>query len=295
MADQKITALTANTAPVLADLLVMVDDPAGTPATQKVTFQSLWNHIEVRVASGDPVIPFDIGGTDKFTIGVDDSDGDKFKVSRGGALGANDVIDIDSSGNIVINEGGASTDLRVEGNTEANLFVVDGSLDAVAFGVATPDVNVRVQIEPVANDWALHLNSPNTASQSFGLKITAGTDSADQAVLVSAADGLSNVFTIKGDGTVGIGIAAGLLGQLHIDQTSTTGAKPVTVLDQADVSEEFVRFIGTAAVGVLTQSIVDEGDQASQTLEGWIKVYVQDDGDQITDQAYFIPIYTLSA
>ena len=61
------------------------------------------------------------------------------------------------------------------------------------------------------------------------------------------------------------------------------------------MSEEFIRFIGTAAAGVLTQSIVDEGDQASQTLEGWIKIYVQDDGNQITDQAYFIPIYTLSA
>ena len=37
MADTKITALTANTTPLTTDLLAMVDDPGGTPATQKVT------------------------------------------------------------------------------------------------------------------------------------------------------------------------------------------------------------------------------------------------------------------
>jgi len=41
MADQKITQLTAETAPIGTDLLVMVDDPAGTPATEKVTMQDV--------------------------------------------------------------------------------------------------------------------------------------------------------------------------------------------------------------------------------------------------------------
>lgn len=38
MADLKITALTANTTPLLTDILPMVDDPIGTPLTQKITF-----------------------------------------------------------------------------------------------------------------------------------------------------------------------------------------------------------------------------------------------------------------
>lgn len=41
MADAKITALTENTDPVSTDLLVMVDDPAGTPLTQKVQLANL--------------------------------------------------------------------------------------------------------------------------------------------------------------------------------------------------------------------------------------------------------------
>ena len=36
MADTKVTGLGANTAPIATDLLYMVDDPGGTPASQKV-------------------------------------------------------------------------------------------------------------------------------------------------------------------------------------------------------------------------------------------------------------------
>ena len=41
MADLKITELTANTTPALVDLLPMVDDPSGTPLTQKITVETL--------------------------------------------------------------------------------------------------------------------------------------------------------------------------------------------------------------------------------------------------------------
>lgn len=41
MADLKITELTENTAPIGTDLIPMVDDPGGTPATQKITLTNL--------------------------------------------------------------------------------------------------------------------------------------------------------------------------------------------------------------------------------------------------------------
>lgn len=41
MANAKITALTENTTPVSTDILPMVDDPAGTPVTQKITIANL--------------------------------------------------------------------------------------------------------------------------------------------------------------------------------------------------------------------------------------------------------------
>lgn len=38
MANQKLTALTANTDPQTTDVLYMVDDPSGSPASRKITF-----------------------------------------------------------------------------------------------------------------------------------------------------------------------------------------------------------------------------------------------------------------
>jgi len=100
-------------------------------------------------------------------------------------------------------------------------------------------------------------------------------------------------MTIKETGLVGINAVPS--GQLHIDQSSDSANIPVLYLDQADISEPFILFRGTANVGVITQSIVAVGAVASDTLEGYIQVYVIDDGNQIADQVYFLQLYTLSA
>jgi len=113
----------------------------------------------------------------------------------------------------------------------------------------------------------------------------------------TTADGANSPterMRINNAGDVAIGLAASASAQLHIDQSSATGAQPVLLLDQADVSEEFIKFVGSAAAGVLTQSIVNASDVTTATVAGYLRVYVQDDGDQITDQAYYVPIYTLS-
>lgn len=73
MADAKITALSANTTPLTTDILPMVDDPGGTPATQKITIANLISastlpagsvvqvvtNATTGVATGTTTIPFD--------------------------------------------------------------------------------------------------------------------------------------------------------------------------------------------------------------------------------------------
>ena len=95
------------------------------------------------------------------------------------------------------------------------------------------------------------------------------------------------------EGNVTIGSAASE-GKVTLTQASTTAAIPVLTVGQGDVSEEFIRFIGTSANAVLTQSIVEAADVTTATIAGYLKLYVRDDGNQLTDQAYFMPIYTLA-
>jgi hypothetical protein len=62
MADQKITELTADTAPTNDDLVVTVNDPAGTPVNRKMTIASLFLPIAKPNSDGTTVI-LDVGTT----------------------------------------------------------------------------------------------------------------------------------------------------------------------------------------------------------------------------------------
>ena len=109
------------------------------------------------------------------------------------------------------------------------------------------------------------------------------------------ATGLDGANGTLSSGNVGIGTTTPTA-KLHVDQSSTTAAIPVLTLDQADVSEEFIHFIGTAANEVLTQSLFKEDPAFSYfTIQGYIKVYVEDIGNQITDGVYYIPFGTNAA
>jgi hypothetical protein len=66
--------------------------------------------------TGDPQINFQLSNSSKFTIGVDNSDSDKFKISAGSSLGSSDRIVVDSSGNVGIGTTILSQKLHVSGN-----------------------------------------------------------------------------------------------------------------------------------------------------------------------------------
>lgn len=140
----------------------------------------------------------------------------------------------------------------------------------------------------------IHLQRPNSADlvNYVGLEIDAET----------AATGF-----IYGIYQLGVGMENRLVSNLNIFgadatpvatvdvvQDSSTGAQPVLRLKQDDDSEEFIRYHGSATSADLTKSIVDNGDVSTATLAGWAKVFVTDDGNQIADQAYYQPLYTLA-
>lgn len=61
--------------------------------------------------------------------------------------------------------------------------------------------------------------------------------------------GNTNRLLITSTGLIGIGNVTNPSGQVHVDQVSTIAALPVIVLDQADLSEEFINFISTIGAG----------------------------------------------
>lgn len=55
-----------------------------------------------------------------------------------------------------------------------------------------------------------------------------------------------------------------------------------------------LKIVGTAVVADKTKPIVDADDVKLATVAGYIRVNVTDDGNQISDQDYFIPVHTLA-
>ena len=122
-----------------------------------------------------------------------------------------------------------------------------------------------------------------------------GIDNSDSDKLkLSPSAGLTGAsLTIETDGDVGIGTQSPAA-QLHLDQSSTSGAQPVITLDQADVDEDFFKFIGTSDTNV-DRALVDAVDFTTPgTITGWLKINIQDDQstNPITDSDYYLPFYT---
>ena len=65
--------------------------------------------VETKSGGGDPQIQFQIDGVESYTVGIDNSDSDKFKISDYGSLGTNDRLTIDSSGSIAMGNSTSAT------------------------------------------------------------------------------------------------------------------------------------------------------------------------------------------
>ena len=95
-------------------------------------------------SSGDPYFLFSVTSIIDWSVGIDNSDSDSFKISAAGALGSSDRMTIYSGGEFVLNEGGSAWSTRIEGDTDANLLFVDAVNDRVGIGMNNPSVKFHV-------------------------------------------------------------------------------------------------------------------------------------------------------
>lgn len=200
-------------------------------------------------------------------------------------------------------DGGANDSCKLRNiSTGSNIMEIDQS-NNVGFGIAEDKLsgtaNFKVGnastsgVRFVTSDW-------NFGSTGTALSFYMGANTGNTYAIIAPTDaggGSVTDLTIQPSTSQVARVSIGdtsFSAKVRIQQGNSAGAIPVLELEQKDVSEEFLKLIGTASSGVLTQSIVNNSDVTTPTLQGWLKCYVQDDGNQITDQAYFIPIYTLA-
>ena len=151
MADKKVTQLTALTAPANTDLLLVIDDPAGSPISKKITIEDLFGKTSTLSVSAINIT----------------STGDT-------TLAANNFT-IDSTTNItltrgtVINEDGADSDTRIESDNQANMFFVDASADAIGIMTSTPTEALDINSDAIRIRTAQTPASGNNTAVGWGV------------------------------------------------------------------------------------------------------------------------------
>lgn len=187
------------------------------------------------------------------------------------------IVKADSSGGLRLEDDGGNLGVYVE----------DGGNVGIGAGVTDPETTLLVR-GATNTSVLISAQSGNSGNGNSSIQIT--NDTGNIGALTMARSGLSgkgNNFNIESDTQMrfyvndrntlrgmitSTGWAVGPTApaaQLHVDQASTTGAKPVLLLDQADVSEEFIRFVATVGAG----NPIDTA--ALGSYYGKVRVYVE--------------------
>lgn len=131
MADKKVTQLTALTAPANTDLLLIIDDPAGSPISKKIELEDIFG-----ATSQTLFASMNFGSTGDSTIAAN-------------TLTLDTATGLTVTRGAVINEDGADSDTRIESDGDANMFYVDASADAIGLRTNAPTDTLDVNSDSV--------------------------------------------------------------------------------------------------------------------------------------------------
>ncbi|MBP9752124.1 MAG: tail fiber domain-containing protein, partial [Candidatus Moranbacteria bacterium] len=181
----------------------------------------------------DAQIGFELAdGTNTFTLGVDDSDSDKFKISTT-ALGTNDRFVIDSTGKIGVGTSSPNALFEVYGTTNKIRLSYDGSNYVDLSSTATGDLSITSSSSTeaqaiVGSNTAVDASVAfdNSANDYFaGVDHTTGSFMIGSGFIVQASSSLLTV-TSGGDFGIGTGATAPTYRfQVHDDSATTYAAQ----------------------------------------------------------------------
>jgi hypothetical protein len=187
------------------------------------------------------------------------------------------IVSTDAQREVVINEDGADIDFRVEATGEVNALFLRGSDGTVGIGTNAQTANLQIRKDQNANTLIAIQNDTAGAAARAYIQFFSNSNNALVGVAddgyAAVADWADTLFfnsnnglgirwainsvtqmAMDANGDVGIGVTSPNA-QLHVDQPSATGAQPVLLLDQGDVSEEMIEFACTIGVGNALEAV----------------------------------------
>ena len=148
---------------------------------------------------------------------------------------------------------------------------IDAAIKQVLCG---GDYIMRQHLKDFENNFASFIGTD------YAVGLNSGTDALHLSLLVAGVGPGDEVITVAHS------FVATVAAIVHC------GAKPVLVLDQADVDVVLMKVIGTAAAASADRTLVADSDYGTPgALVGWIQIEIQDDGNRITDADYWVPFY----
>ena len=189
---------------------------------------------------------------------------------------ATNKVTLTSGGGSGISAYSYANELIVDAATHGGISVLvpDGSYPYIVMGDSTDNTAMLMQ-------WQSAYSIGNVGTYHSGAQLRLKSGNGSTAIYLSSSQDVS----------IGTSLTSA---KLRVDQSSSSGAKPVLYLDQADKDHEFIEFVGYATSGNLDRSVVDVDDVSTATIQGYLMISVEEKGNRITDQDYFIPIYTLA-
>ena len=151
MADKKVTQLTASTVATKDDLLLVIDDPLGSPISKKITIEDLFGK-----TSGLSVTTINLTSTGDTTLAANN-----FTIDA--------TTNITLTRGVVINEDGADSDTRIESDNQANMFFVDASADKIGVMTNAPTEALDINSDAIRIRTAQTPASGNNTAVGWGV------------------------------------------------------------------------------------------------------------------------------